>query len=112
MSGGPDYTLSYDQMAIHGFNYDVCMWCKNIQMEQTSKFTISQESSCDPSYENFELVPVVKRDLNEFPEDADKTENVFQYTVDYFAGEAYTVDEVEKSSLADYKSASDFFIIK
>jgi len=40
-----------------------------------------------PSYSQLVKVPVVKRDLTEFPEDAEKTMNVFEYTTGFSDGD-------------------------
>lgn len=48
-------------------------------MSATSLFRIRQDSKCLPSYDNLNKVPIVRRDLIEFPEDVKKTKNSFVY---------------------------------
>lgn len=98
MGDAPDYALSYDQKQKGGYDYKVCMWCRNKQMEATSSFVISQDNKCNPSYGGLAKIAVVKRDVKDFPEDADKTENVFVYENDYS-----DVDTLEKT---DTKAAT------
>lgn len=74
------FKVSYTEGPIPGFDYNVCMWCKNSQMEATSLFNIKKESKCLPEFKRFGLVPLVPDELN-----PDKKKNAFEsaFTSEY-----------------------------
>lgn len=83
MSDTSPFALTASKDVVHGFDYDVCVRCHNGQAAATSEvFTIRQENRCIPKYGTLGLIDIV-RDVENHPEDVNKTANWFRYEVDY-----------------------------
>jgi len=57
-------------------------------MHETNVFAVAQDNKCQPEYDNLVKVDVIKRDLADFPEDADKTKNTWSYENGFVAAES------------------------
>lgn len=85
MESSAPFALHYTQRPVHGYDYNVCLSCKNSQQTVTNKFMIKQDSKCLPSYNTLDIIDVIPD-----PEDVNKTKNTFLYELSFDGDNNYT----------------------